>query len=410
MKINKRFLVIILCVIFFIGLAIFIVKQTNSNTHVSHESHETKKERYHCPMHPTYISDKPGDCPICGMRLVPIEEEGQKESNKTQGEIKIDATKQQLIGVKKEKVQIRKLDKIIRTVGKVNYNETKLVIVNTKISGWIEKIFLDYTGKFVKKGEPLVAIYSPDLVSTQEEYLIAMKNNSENDALTLSIKNRLALWDIKETDIKKLEKTGQIMKTMIIYSPIDGFVMEKDVLQGKYIMQGEMLYKVADLRTVWITANFYEYEIPYLKTGQNVELNLSYYPGEKFIGKINYVYPYLEPETRTIQARLEFKNPDYKLKPEMFANVELHISLGNVLALSEEAVIDSGTKKIVFVDNGDGYFAPREITLGEKVEDYYVIKEGLTEGEIVVTSGNFLIDSESKLKSALGQMKEHEHE
>ncbi len=378
------------------------------------EKKDEKKTIYHCPMHPSYTSDKPGECPICGMTLVPVEEEHKHtEEGMAEGAVKISTEKQQLIGVKLGKVEYRNLRKEIRTVARVTYDERRLTYINTKFSGWIEDLYVDYTGKLIKKGEPLFSIYSPEIVSAQEEYLLALKAKNlfqgkayselpqGTDTLLDSSKRRLLYWDIKEEQIKELEKTGKPLKTLIFYSPITGFVIEKNILKGKYVTPGENLYKIADISNIWVIADIYEYNLPFISIGQETSFELSYLPGEKFSGKITYIYPYLENETRTVKVRIELPNRDFKLKPDMFGNIIINVDIGKRLTIPEDAVIDTGERKIVFIDRGDGLFEPKEVKLGLKTGDYYEVLDGLNEGEKVVTSANFLIDSESKLKSAI---------
>lgn len=347
------------------------------------------------------------------------EEEG-REVEMRPGTVMIDPRKQQLIGIKTETVQIRKLEQVIRTVGIVDYDERRIAKIHTKIPGWIEKVFVDFTGKFIRKGQPLISIYSPELVSTQEEYLIALKAkkyisgtpysdiSSGADSLIEATRRRLLLWDISEEQIKRLEEKGIVQKSLILYSPLDGFVLEKEGFEGMYVTPETKLYTVADLSNVWVYADIYEYEIPLLRIGQSAIINLSYYPGEVFKGKLIYIYPYLDEKTRTVRVRFEFPNKGLKLKPKMYANVEIKADLGKKLSVSETAVIDSGERKIVFVDIGGGHFEPREVKTGIKAKNYYEIISGLKEGEKVVTSANFLIDSESRLKEAMGGMV-HEH-
>lgn len=386
--------------------------------HEEHKKEETKKTLYHCPMHPNYTSDKPGECPICGMTLVPVEEE-HKEMEMPEGTVRISPEKQQLIGVKFERIEFRNLKKEIRTVARVTYDERKLTYVNTKFPGWVEDLYVDYTGRLVKKGEPLFSIYSPELVSAQEEYLLALKAKGyfqgkaysevaqSTDTLLESSRRRLLYWDIQEKQIGELERTGKPFKTLIFYSPITGFVIEKDILKGKYVMPGENLYKIADISNIWILADIYEHELNLISIGQQATVELSYLPGEKFSGKITYIYPYLENETRTTKVRIELSNKDLKLKPDMFGNIIINVDLGKKLTVHEDAVIDSGERKIVFIDKGEGFFEPRQVKLGVKAGEFYEVLDGLNEGERVVSSANFLIDSESRLKSAL--KKTHEH-
>jgi len=380
---------------------------------------ERKILYYIDPMHPEYKSDKPGTAPDCGMDLVPVyadEKDETADHEAVPGAIKISPDKQQLIGVQTSLVEYHDVQKTIRAVGQVDYAEPRQAFVTTKFEGYIEELFVDYTGKLVEKGQPLFTIYSPDLVSTQEEYLLAIKtqksmaqNTSAQaaagaNALLESTKRRLSLWDITDREIEEMARSGKITKTLTIDSPIRGYVVEKMAVRGLKVMPGVNLYQIADLSTVWILADIYEYEIPLVKLGQEATVTLTYDASEVFKGRVTYVYPTLSPETRTGKVRLEFPNPDQKLKPGMYANVNLQSEASKQLAVPEEAVMDSGVEQIVFVAHEGGYFEPRKVVIGPKVGDRFIILSGLKEGEKVVTSGNFLIDSESRLKSATGAM------
>jgi Cu(I)/Ag(I) efflux system membrane fusion protein/cobalt-zinc-cadmium efflux system membrane fusion protein len=410
-----------------------------------------KKALYRCPMHPTYTSDKPGSCGICGMDLVPVEKEEQatppeakkktmyrstmnpnevsdKPGKDSMGmdmipfeveesgavtevggriQVKISPERQQLIGIKTALVKSQPIHKLIRAVGRVDYAEPNISIVNLKYDGWVEKLYVNSTGRAVRKGEPLFDIYSPELVSAEQEYLIALKAGAtlgDASSILKSAREKLRLWDVTDSQVEELGRTGQFKKTVTVYCPGSGIVIEKNVIQGQKIMAGENLFKIADLSRVWIIGEVYEYELPFIKTGQEAKVSLSYYPGESFAGKIIYIYPYLNPETRTNQVRIEVANPGLKLKPEMFANLEIHVDYGTKLTVPSDAVLDAGDTKIVFVAKGDGYFEPREVKLGVRGQDMYEVLGGLSDGENVVTSANFLIDSESSLKAALSRM------
>ncbi len=315
----------------------------------------------------------------------------------------------QLIGVRTALAEYRPLDKQIRTVGKVLPDETRLAYVNTKIAGWVKKLYVDYTGKEVVKGQPLLSIYSPDLVTAQEEYLIALKQSQAGSVggeieasrreLIESAKRRLQLWDITDQQIAELEKTGKPKTEMIIEAPLGGIVLEKMVLEGAYITPGMNLYKIADLSNVWIIADIYEYEVPLVKVGQAARVTLPYQTGEAYRATVNYIYPTLDPVSRTVKVRVAVKNPGLALKPEMFANVEIMVSSGVRLAIPREAVIDSGLRQIVYVEKRPGVYEQRQVTLGLRGDDYVEVLKGIKKGERVVTSGNFLIDSESQLRS-----------
>jgi Cu(I)/Ag(I) efflux system membrane fusion protein len=341
-----------------------------------------------------------------------IQKEG-KMQEVAPGTVQISSERQQLIGVKIGTVEMKPLEKVIRTVGRVDYDEKRIVTVSPKIGGWIEELYVDFTGRYVKQGEPLLTLYSPELVSTQEEYLIALRARKDlvkspfpevaasGNSLAESANRRLKLWDITDDQIKALEESGQVKKTLTLHSPFSGFVLEKAAYKGMNVMPGMALFKLADLSVVWLYADIYEYELPFVRLGQQASIRLSYIPGETFTGKAIYIYPSLNPETRTAKVRFEFSNTYGRLKPEMYANVEIKVYLGQKPAVPEGAIIDTGLRQMAIVDKGSGYFEPREVKVGAKVDDYYEVIKGLKVGERVVTSANFLIDSESKLKEAL---------
>ncbi len=382
----------------------------------SGNSGERKIAYYKDPMHPWFTSDKPGKAPDCGMDMVPVYE-GESD---TKG-IKIDPVTVQNIGVKTEIVQRRKLTKVIRTVGKIDLDETKVYSINTKIMGWVEKLFVDYTGKFVRKGEPLLELYSPELVSTQEEYMQAIRYRTQlqqssieearkgADALVESAKRRLLYWDITEQEIAELERRGTPKKTMTLYSPVNGIVMDKMVFKGKAVMAGMDLYKIADLSTVWIIADIYQFELPWVNVGQQADVELSYLPGKAFKGRVTYIYPMLSMETKTAKVRIEVQNTaTLDFKPEMYATVKLVSPVAvDAIAVPDQAIIRSGERNIAVIALGGGYFDPREVKLGVMADGYVQVLEGIKEGEKIVTSSQFLIDSESNLKAAVGLMLGH---
>ena len=350
-----------------------------------------------------------------GMTMESIQKEG-KVQEVAPGTVQVSPERQQLIGVKFGTVEMRPLEKVIRTVGRVDYDEKRIVTVSPKIGGWIEDLYVDFTGKFVNQEDPLLTIYSPELVSTQEEYLIALRAKKSlikspfpeiagsGDSLAESAKRRLKLWDISDDQIKTLEESGQAKKTLTLYSPFTGFVLEKSAYKGMNVMPGMSLYKLANLSVVWLYADIYEYELPFIRLGQQASIQLTYLPGETFTGKAIYIYPSLNAETRTAKVRFEIPNPHGRLKPEMYANVEIKVHLGQKLVVPEGAIINTGIRQMAIIDKGLGYFEPREVKVGAKVDDYYEVVKGLKAGERVVTSANFLIDSESRLKEAVGGM------
>ncbi len=318
--------------------------------------------------------------------------------------------KRQLIGVRTEAAGFRSLDKQIRTVGKVEVDETRLAFVNTKIAGWVKKLFVNFTGDRVVKGQPLLSIYSPDLVTAQEEYLLALRSRttgttggiSEIEAsqksLVDSAKRRLLLWDIAEEQIAELEKSGKTQTETTINAPLSGVVLEKMVLDGAYIVPGMNLYKIADLSTVWIVADVYEFEAQLVKIGQQARVTLPYSSGGALRATVSFINPVLDPMTRTIKVRIAVQNPGLALKPDMFANVEIMVSSGPRLVIPRSAVLDSGTRQIVYVEKEPGVFEMRQVKLGARGEKDVEVLSGIRKGERVVTSGNFLLDSESQLQ------------
>ncbi|MFQ6002627.1 MAG: efflux RND transporter periplasmic adaptor subunit, partial [Candidatus Zixiibacteriota bacterium] len=392
------------------GMKLTPIKSTSAGT--TKPEGERKIKYWRAPMDPTYISDKPGKSPM-GMDLVPVYEDEIEE-----GAIAIDPITVQNMGLRTALVKKGKLSRTIRTVGHIDYDEKKLYIINTKITGWIERLYVNTTGEVVEKGQPLLEIYSPELVSTQEEYLTSLRSYNElkdspyeearKGALELlnSTRKRLEYWDIDKEQIKNLEKNGEIKKTLTLYSPTTGVVLHKNAIEGAYVKAGSDLFRIADLSTVWALATIYEYELPYIKLGQKALMNLPYMPGESFEGKLTYIYPYLNQKTRDVKVRLEFPNPGFRLKPDMYANVVIESKLsGERILIPEEAVIRSGTREIVFVDMGGGKYAPREITTGVSGEKGRVeVKKGLLPGETIVVSGQFMLDSESKTQEAIQKM------
>jgi Cu(I)/Ag(I) efflux system membrane fusion protein/cobalt-zinc-cadmium efflux system membrane fusion protein len=378
-----------------------------------------KKIKYWvAPMDPTYIRNAPGQSPM-GMDLVPVYEEegGEKEPTST---IRIDPVTIQNMGIRTAPVVRKPVTKTIRTFGNVTYDETRLVIINTKFNGWIEKLYVNFVGEQVRRGQPLFDIYSPELVTAQEEYLLALDAKrslggsefesvrSSSNRLLQAARKRLQYWDMNASQIKRLETTGQVRKAITIFSPAGGVVIKKIPSQGQYVKAGENLYEIADLSTVWVDVDIYEYEQPYVKKGMPARMELSYIPGERFNGEVLYIYPYLSKATRTVRLRLAFPNPDLRLKPDMYANIRLEAELaGPSLVIPQEAVIDTGVRQVVFVSKGKGKFEPREIKLGVEVNGHqYQVLKGLSEGEEIVISAQFMLDSESRLREAVQKMLE----
>lgn len=361
------------------------------------------------------------DLDMARLTVENLRKEGLKAVEISPDSVFVSPERQQISGLRFGQVNLLDLEMVIRTVGKLEFEEKKITTISPKIGGWIEDLYVDYTGKMVRKGQPLLSIYSPDLVSAQEEFLLALKIKklyaaqpsaefaAQGENLLQSARKRLLLWDITSKQVENLEKTGEIQKNLVLFSPADGFVMEKTVFKGMGIMPGTPLYKIGDLSSIWVIADIYEYEIPLVQAGQKAAITLSYFPGESFEGTATYIYPSVDPRTRTAKVRFDLPNPEFRLKPEMWASVELKIPLGRKLAVPEDAVMDTGTMQMAFVDRGQGYLEPRHIQVGSKVKGFYEVLSGLEEGEKVVTSANFLIDSESRLSGAMGGMAGHQH-
>ncbi|MDD5170166.1 MAG: efflux RND transporter periplasmic adaptor subunit [Syntrophales bacterium] len=336
----------------------------------------------------------------------------------------------QRIGVKTVKVASKPLRKIIRTVGRIEIDERSQATINTKIEGWIEKLYVDYTGRYVKKGEPLAEIYSPELLATQQEFLNTLKwtqrqadiTAPENDkpvnpaalpdaavrlrsmlkkdatATIEAARQRLRLWDISDEQIRKIEETGKPVRNLTLYSPVSGFVTQKMAVRGMRVMPGEKLFDIANLSQLWIIADIYEYELSVIRVGQPVSVSLSYFPGRVWSSRIDYIYPVFSGDTRTAKVRLSLSNPGNLLKPQMFTNVEIRIDLGKKLSIPDSAVMDTGRGQVVYVDRGNGIFEPREIQTGIRADGAVEVLRGLKAGEKVASSANFLIDSEAQLK------------
>ena len=329
---------------------------------------------------------------------------------------RITPEKQQLIGVQYGVVENESLSKSLRVVGRAAFDETKIVRINPKIEGWVEEVYVDFTGKLVNKGQPLLSVYSPDLVQTQEEYLLALKNRKQlgespfgeavnfSQSLVDSARKRLQLWDVTDAQIKELETRGTASRTMTLYAPASGFVMTRNAFPKQRVMPETELYQLADLSNIWIVADVYEFEAADIKVGQSATVTLPAYPGRTFSGMITYIYPQVDNTTRTLKVRVELSNKQFLLKPDMYADVTVSIAYGNRLVVPQEAVMDSGSEQLVYVALADGYFEPRKVQIGQRLDNKYEVLSGLHAGERIVTSGNFLIDSESKLKSAAGGM------
>jgi len=417
------------------------------------------KQMYQCPMHPQIIMDHEGDCPICGMKLVameggapkgkgrvvfyrspmnpsltsqvpmkdemgmdyvPVHEgelQGEGSGTESQAAVTIDPERQQLIGLRTEKVVEGSIGGEIRAAGRVAVDETRVRRVNVKVEGFVEKLFVDFTGKPVAKGAPLFTLYSPEFVSAQREYLLALKTqqalaggtlqNSGGDLLEAA-RRRLTLWDVPKEAIEQLEKTGEAQRALTLRSPISGVVTVKNVVEGARITPADTPFEITDLSRVWVLVDVYETELGRAQVGMSADLTIPTFPGKTFRGRVAFVDPLMDPKTRTAKLRLEFPNPGGDLKPEMFGEVLLKGQGHKGLVIPLDAVLDAGTSKVAFVALGNGKFEPREVTTGVTANDRVEIRSGLQAGEEVVVRANFLVDSESRLKAALAHLsKQH---
>jgi membrane fusion protein, copper/silver efflux system len=384
------------------------------------------------PMHPAYKSDKPGIAPDCGMKLVPVyagergpspspagQAPGIDMSSMPPGTVQITSEKQQLIGVKYGEATRTGGSRTIRAVGMVASDETRIQHVHTRVEGWIDRLFVDYTGQLVKKGQPLLTIYSPEMLASERELLLAakarniMKGNplpfavDQSESLLGAARRRLELWELSAAQIDQVLKTGKPIENVTLYSPAEGYVTDRKAFPQLRVTPDMDLYVIVDLSRVWIMADVFEYEAPNIRTGETARVTLDSIPGRVFTARVNYIQPQVDPVTRTLKVRLEMENPGLLLKPDMYANVEFRVNSPLQLSVPAGAVLDAGDRKTVFIDRGNGFFEPRQVTTGERNGDRIQILSGLAGGERIVTSGNFLIDSESQLKAAAEGMGGH---
>ncbi len=377
---------------------------------------ERKVLYWRAPMDPNYVSDRPGKSPM-GMDLVPVYADASEPA--AGSTVRIDPVTVQNMGIRTATVTRGPLVKEIRTVGRVAYDEQTVTFITPKFDGWIEKLYVDETGARIEKGQPLFDVYSPKLYAAQEEYLAALRGvqrlsdstmpqaREEAQRLVDAAEVQLRYFDIADVQIDEMRRSGESRKTLTIHTPAGGVVTEKMALDGMYVQPGMRLYTVADLSRVWVLVDVYEYQLPWLRVGQQASMTLPYIPGRAFEGRVVYIYPYLEQRTRVVKVRLEFDNPDLDLKPDMFANVVLQADLDReALLVPREAYIDSGLRKVAFVVRGQGRYQPRDIQVGVEAENGMVeVRYGLDAGESVVSSGQFMLDAESKLKEAVAKMR-----
>ncbi|MGA4578738.1 efflux RND transporter periplasmic adaptor subunit [Limisphaera sp. VF-2] len=445
-------------------------------------------QKYHCPMHPTYITDRPGDCPICGMRLVPIKDVAtagpaggdssghepsaalahiqpgqfycpmhpevvqdgpgrcpkcdmhlvEKKADEGRPDqppappawaktvpgrtmIHLSPEKRQLIGLTLAPVERRRLVRTLRTAAVVEHDETRFYRVAPRFAGWVRKLYVNFTGAPVERGQPMLRVYSPELYAAQNDYLVAWRawqqlppdahaeTRAAARALWEAARLRLELLEMEETEIRALEERGQAAAEIEFRAPVSGHVVQKRVVEGQAFQGGETLLEVADLSRLWLRAFVFEMDLPRIAVGQPALVRFPQWPDRTYPARVSFVYPHIEPRTRRAELRLELDNPRHEIRPDMWADVELVLDAGERLAVPASALIDTGLRMVAFVDRGDGHLEPREVQVGWRTEDFYEVRSGLAEGERVVTRALFLVDAESQLKAAMAAMGAHAH-
>lgn len=402
-----------------------IAYRAHGNQAANHAEHGKAQRRilyYVDPMHPAYTSDKPGIAPDCGMKLEPVYEGSAATDPTKAGMLNISQEKQQMIGVEYGLVTLDSTASTFRAVGKVTQDETRVVHVHTRFEGWIEKVHVDFTGAHVEKGQPLVTIYSPEMLASQQDLLLAiqareilktspLKEAAENsDSLIRAARTRLELWNLGPAQIDEIEKTGKPQRTITLFAPVSGYVAARNAFPSQKVMPESELYTLVDLSRVWVVADVFESDAAKVRVGQSAVVGLPFEEGKGFVARISYIQPQVDPATRTVKVRLDAPNPKMQLKPDMFVDVEFQMASAKTITVPAEAVLDAGLHKTVFVDHGGGYLEPRQVETGQRVGDRIEILKGLKPGERIATSGNFLIDSESQLKQAAAPHSAHSGE
>ena len=379
---------------------------------------------YFCPMHPQIVRDTPGECPICGMNLERRAKAGSAAAAAEatpaavagRSVVTIAADRRQLLGVRTEAAQEREMARNVSTIGRVSVDERRIHHQHAKFEGYVEHLHVNFTGQQVRKGEPLLSIYSPELVATQQEYLAAYRAQARladstiesvargGSDLLAAARQRLLLWDIRPADIERLEKTGEVRRALELHAERGGYVVEKTAFHGMRVTPADTLFKIADLSHLWVLADVYEGDLPAVRLGQPAEVTAVHAPGRRWRGVVTWIAPTVDPQTRTIKVRVEIDNPGDVLKSDMFADVVLQGQAHRALVIPENAVIETGDRNVVFVDRGEGVYEPRAIATAARDGDWIEVRDGLVAGERVVTAANFLIDSESSMKAAVAAL------
>lgn len=372
-----------------------------------------------CPMHPSYTSPRMGDCPICNMKLVPIPAGGATNAGPAvagRTAIMIPADRQQMIGLRTSTVFPRVLSRTLRTTGTVEHDETSLARIAPRFGGWVRKLHVNFTGQEVEEGQPLLTVYSPELLATENEYLLAWRQaqasagNATSEGrdsarqMLDSARRRLELWEVGAAEIRALEERGQPADELLVRAPISGHVISKQAVEGKSFMAGETLYEIGVLHRLWLRVSIPEPDLAHVRTGQVARATFAVLGGKPLETTVDFVYPHVDPQTRRGAVRMRLENPDHRLRPDMWAGVEIEENLGELLSVPASAVIDTGTRLLAFVQLEDGHLEPREVTVGVRTDDWWEVLGGLKEREKVVTRALFLVDSESQLKAVVAGM------
>jgi RND family efflux transporter MFP subunit len=416
------------------GLLVFLAAWLGGCRRSGSDTAAVAGPKYHCSMHPTYVSDRPGDCPICNMKLVAIKESDARTARPSAGSnthtgrvvIHVAPERQHHIGLKTAEVEERELTSVIHATGVVQHDESSLARIAPRFGGWVRQLHVNFTGQEVREGEPLLTVYSPELITTEREYLLAWsqfeqaRTNAGPDQrvnaerLLHTARQRLDLLQISPEEIRLLEKRGEPSEQLLLRVPVSGHVVAKTAVEGGSFMAGETLFEIGQLHRLWVRASVPEYQLPQIRTGQVARVTLPQLAGRIFESRVDFIYPHIDPRTRRAEVRLVVENHDLVLRPEMWAGVEFEIAHGRALVVPAGSVLDTGTRHVAFVALEDHHLEPRELKIGARTDDHYQVLEGLSAGESVVTRALFLIDAESQLKAALegmtgGKTVEHQH-